>query len=234
MFMSYLFSTKMILKFLKKKKQKDIDFKITQAISGDYNNIKNQLKNSSLIILIIGKRGSGKSALGFKLLEAASEKRKAYYLGKAKLPRFIKKVSEIKEVKNNSIVLVDEATINYSSRSSMKESNKILGELMAIARHKNLSLIIITQNSAMIDLNVMRLSDVIIFKEPSLLQSRFERKSISDLFKKAKEEFKKINEDKRRFFYIISDEFEGILEFSLPKFWSDRLSKSFAKFNQKP
>lgn len=222
----------MKLNFFKKKKQeKPIDFIIIEQISGNYEDFKNRLKNSSLIILITGKRGSGKTALGFKLLDVLRGNRKLYYLGEGKIPKFIKKVSDIKNVKNNSILLVDEAAITYSSRSSMKQANKVLGELMAIARHKNLSLIIITQNSAMIDLNVMRLSDTIIFKEPSLLQSRFERKSILDLFKKAEEQFKKINSvERKKHFYVIDDEFEGILGFSLPEFWSDKISKSFAKY----
>jgi len=222
----------MKLNILKKKKpEKPVGFNIVEQMSGDYDDFEDRLKNHSLIILITGKRGSGKTALGFKLLDIVREKRKAYYLGEGKLPRFIKKVSDIKSVKNNSILLVDEAAIAYSSRSSMKQSNKVLGELMAIARHKNLSLIIITQNSAMIDLNVMRLSDTIIFKEPSLLQSRFERKSISDLFRKADEKFKKIESaNRKKHFYVIDDEFEGILDFSLPEFWSDKISKSFSKY----
>ena len=154
----------MIFSFKKKKPEKSVGFNIVEQMSGDYDDFEDRLKNHSLIILITGKRGSGKTALGFKLLDVVREKRKAYYLGQGKLPRFIKKVSEIKDVRNNSILLVDEAAIAYSSRSSMKQANKVLGELMVIARHKNLSLIIITQNSAMIDLNVMRLSDTIIFK----------------------------------------------------------------------
>ena len=217
--------------FKKKKIEEPIGFNIVEQTSGDYDDFEDRLRNHSLIILITGKRGSGKTALGFKLLEVVRGKRKAYYLGEGKLPKFIKKVSDIKDVRNNSILLVDEAAITYSSRSSMKQSNKILGELMTIARHKNLSLIIITQNSAMIDLNVMRLSDTIIFKEPSLLQSRFERKSILDLFRKAEEQFKKIeSKDRKKHFYVIDDEFEGILDFSLPNFWSDKISKSFAKY----
>ncbi len=212
-------------------KEKPIDFGIHKEVSGNFNDFKNRLKNSSLIILITGKRGSGKTALGFKFLENLTGKRKAYYLGKGKFPRFIKKVSDIKDVKNDSILLVDEAAIVFSSRSSMKKSNKILGELMSIARHKNLSLIIITQNSAMIDLNVLRLSDTIVFKEPSLLQARFERKAIVDLFKRAEAQFKKIDsKERKKHFYVLDDEFEGMLISGLPVFWSDKISKSFEGF----
>jgi archaellum biogenesis ATPase FlaH len=213
----------------KKRAEKEIDFGLVKKTTGNYEDFKKRLKTSSLIMLITGKRGSGKTALGFKFLDVLAGKRNAFYLGEGKFPGFIKKVSDVKDVKNDSILLVDEAAISYSSRNSMKESNKTLSEIMTIARHKNLSLIIITQNSAMIDLNIMRLADTIIFKEPSLLQSRFERKSISDLFKKADEEFKKINsKEKLKDFYVIDDEFEGMLSFSLPEFWNEKISKSYA------
>ncbi|MFH1500511.1 MAG: hypothetical protein ABIE22_01040 [archaeon] len=91
---------------------------------------------------------------------------------------------------------------------------------------------ICVSNSAMIDLNVMRLADTIIFKEPSLLQSRFERKALVDLFKKADENFNKIpkKDNKKKYFYVLDDEFEGLLSSTLPSFWSDKISKSFAKY----
>ncbi|MBI2449380.1 AAA family ATPase [Candidatus Pacearchaeota archaeon] len=215
------------------KKEMEFDFNLIKTVSGNFDDFKSRLKKSSLIMLIIGKRGSGKTALGFKILESLGGKRRAYYLGKAKLPWWIKQVELIDNVKNNSIVLIDEAAIAYSARESMSKSNKFLSKIMAIARHKNLTLIIITQNSAMLDLNVIRLADTLLFKELSLLQSRFERKSLTDLFKKVDTAFDKIKEkDKKKYFYVIDDEFEGMLTFSLPKFWSEKISKSYADFGK--
>lgn len=220
-----------IFDLFKKRQEKEIDFKVVKKISGDFDDFKKRLKTSSLIILITGKRGSGKTALGFKFLDILAGKRNAYYLGKGKLPRFIKQVQDIKDVKNNSIILVDEAAIAYSSRDSSAKSNKVLSEMMVIARHKNLSLIIITQNSAMVDLNIIRLSDTLVFKEPSLLQSRFERKAVLDLFKKADVQFDKIpSKERKSHFYVIDDEFEGMLSAGLPEFWSEEISKSFSGF----
>jgi len=110
----------------------------------------------------------------------------------------------------------------------MKKSNKDLAELLAIARHKNLSLIFITQNSAMLDLNVLRLCDILLFKEPSLLQTRFERKALQDMFGKVGDSFSKI-EEKKAHSYIISDDFEGLIKSGLPEFWNESISKSFRK-----
>ncbi len=215
------------------KKEGEIDFNLVKTASGNLDDFKERLKKSSLIMLIIGKRGSGKTALGFKFLEILAGGRRAYYLGKAKLPWWIKQVESIDMVRNNSIVLIDEAALAYSSRESMSKSNKFISKLMAVARHKGLTLIIATQNSAMLDLNILRLSDTLLFKELSLLQSRFERKSLADLFKKVDKQFDKIKDkDKKKYFYIIDDEFEGMLAFSLPKFWTEKISKSYSSFGK--
>ncbi len=222
-----------IIDLFRKREEKSIDFNLVKTVTGDFNDFKGRLKDASLIVLIIGKRGSGKTALGFKLLETLSGKRPAYYLGKSKLPWWIKQVDTINEIKNNSIVLVDEAAIAYSSRESMSKSNKFLSNLMVIARHKNLTLVLITQNSAMLDLNILRLADTLLFKEPSLLQTKFERKAITDLFKKADDTFNKIKDkDKRKYSYIIDDEFEGVISFNLPEFWNEKISKSYASFGK--
>lgn len=218
-----------LFNLFRKKEEREVDLHLIKTEQGKFEDLKNRLKQSSLIILIIGKRGSGKTALGFKLLEVLAGKRKAFYLGKAKLPWWITQVDEIEKIKNNSLVLVDEAALAFSAREAMSKTNKFLGKLMAIARHKNLTLIIVTQNSAMLDLNILRLADTLLFKEPSLLQAKFERKAIGDLFKKAEHAFHQIKEkEKKKYVYIIDDEFEGLASFSLPEFWSEEISKSYA------
>ena len=100
---------------------------------------------------------------------------------------------------------------------------------MAIARHKNLTLILVAQSSALIDLNVLRLADSLLLKEPSLLQSKFERKAIKEMYEKAAPLFKD-KENKKQYTYIFDDEFEGLIEFNLPYFWNEGISKSFKNF----
>jgi hypothetical protein len=205
-------------------------FEIVKAEKGDYKDFYKRLLKGSNIILIAGKRGSGKTALGMKFLEIFKKntKRKLYALGfeHAKLPFGIRKADDIENIANNSVVLIDEGAVTFGSRDSMKTSNKQLGKIMAIARHKSLSLILIAQNSAMIDLNVLRLADTIILKEPSLLQAQFERKAIKDMYTKVSSYFKSL-EERKSHFYVMDDEFEGVLKFSLPSFWTEEISKSF-------
>jgi len=62
-------------------------------------------------------------------------------------------------------------------------------EMLALSRHRNISLIFITQSSGLIDKNILALTDYFIFKETSDLQIEFERIEIKKFFKKAKEKF---------------------------------------------
>ena len=106
-------------------------------------------RDKSLVMLIIGKRGGGKTALGMKFVEIGKIlDKKSYVIGfeNSKTPKWVRKVNNLEDVPNNSLVLVDEAGISFSARESMKKANKEMANLLSIARHKNLSLIFITQN----------------------------------------------------------------------------------------
>lgn len=83
----------------------------------------------------------------------------------------------------------------------------------------------------MIDVNVIRLCDTIIMKQPSLMQTKFERRQIKLLYDKAIPHFSILQGiDKKKCFYVIDDEFEGLLSAGLPEFWDEKVSKSFANF----
>jgi len=208
-------------------------FEVVNSVKGEYKNFENKLLNHSLVMLITGRRGSGKTALGMKFLELFKQKtkKKCFAMGfsDVKLPWKIKKIDDIDSAQNNSVVLIDEGAITFSSRDSMKEKNKLLGKTMAIARHKNLSLVLIVQNSAMIDLNVLRLADLLVLKEPSLLQTEFERAPIKKIYSEVIPHFKNLKE-KHKYFYVWDDDFKGILKYDLPGFWNDKISKSFKNF----
>ena len=213
-----------------KPKEPFVPFEVINTKKGDFSKFNKKLTGSSLIILIIGKRGSGKTAFGMKLMEMFNNntRKKCYTLGfeNSKLPWFLKKIDDVEKIPNNSIALLDEGAVMFSSRDAMKNPNKELSKLMSIARHKNLTLIIITQNSALVDINVLRLADTLMFKEPSLLQSTFERKAIKEMYETVAKLFKN-KEHKEPFTYIWDDEFEGLVRFDLPGFWNESISKSF-------
>lgn len=214
------------LKELKHKKGKISDF-------------ENKLyKNKSTVGLILGARGTGKSAIGMRLLENFKSKtsKKIYALGfkEESLPSWIKVIKDIEEIENGAVILIDEGGIEFSSRKAMSNANKILSEVLLIARHKDLSVIFITQNSANLEINVIRQADYLIMKPSSLLQKDFERKKIRDVYVEVQKDFEELEElNDPGLTYIYSNNYLGFISNTLPGFWSEKVSKGYANKNSK-
>ncbi|MCK5321286.1 hypothetical protein KAJ38_01795 [Candidatus Pacearchaeota archaeon] len=207
------------------------DFKVIERISGDYEKwLENIYSSESQIGIILGARGSGKTAFGIKFLENlhARYKKNCFAIGfnESEIPSWIDVVSDISSLKNNSFVLIDEGGILFNSRSSMSNANKMLSQLIMIARHKNLNILFISQNSSNLDVNILRQADFLVLKPSSLLQKEFERKIIKKIYSETEEYFDKFKE-KEGITYIYSGKFRGFISNPLPSFWKENISKSF-------
>src|SRR3989344_679875 len=207
------------------------EFKLLQTSSGDYKEFENYLLSSkSKIGIILGARGTGKTAIGMKILENiySKSKRKLYAIGfkSEDMPSWIEVIERTDQIKNNSTILIDEGGVLFSSRNSMTEPNKILSQLILIARHKNLNILFISQNSSNLDVNILRQADFLLLKPTALLQEDFERKKIQKIYEEASKDFKK-HEKVKGLTYIYSEIFTGFVANPLPSFWSTNISKSF-------
>ncbi|MEK6915034.1 MAG: zonular occludens toxin domain-containing protein [Nanoarchaeota archaeon] len=206
-------------------------FKLIETKSGDYKEYeKYLLSEKSKIGIILGARGTGKTAIGIKVLENiyAKSNRKIYAIGfkSEDMPSWIEVITSTDEIKNNSTVLIDEGGVLFSSRNAMTAPNKLLSQLILIARHKNLSILFISQNSSNLDVNILRQADHLILKPTSLLQEDFERKKIRDIYQEASQDFRK-HENQKGLTYIYSEIFRGFVANPLPSFWTTNISKSF-------
>ncbi len=215
-------------KYFSASKAKVSKIKVLETIKGDYKVFLNNLmKSDSLIGIVIGARGSGKTATTLKIAEdLKTSKKKVFAMGFSNLPNWIKIVEEIDDIKNDSLVVIDEGGILFSSRKSMSNSNKLLSDLLLIARHKNLTILFISQNSSNLDINTLRQADFLILKRSSLLQKSFERKIIAKTYEDYSDKFKAYKDNKGASL-IYSDEFIGFIENGLPSFWSSSVSKGF-------
>jgi uncharacterized protein YneF (UPF0154 family) len=209
-----------------------IPFKTVKDIAGNFIRFEDVLvKKDSTIGLIIGARGSGKSAFGLKLLENLHtlSKRKTFTMGFKShgMPSWVRNVNTLDEIENGSYVLIDEGGILFSARQGFSDANQLLSELLLIARHKDLSIIFITQNSSNLEINAIRQADYLVLKPSSLLQLDFERKKIKDIYKEVIEDFDRYRNVKG-LTYIYSDTYKGFVSNPLPTFWSQSISKSFS------
>lgn len=188
------------------------------------------------VILILGKRGSGKSSLGYRLLEQLRTTTKPYVIGlpdtaASKLPDWIGIATSLDEVPPGSTVLVDEAYILFHARNSQTSANKELSQALNLSRQNDQTLIFVTQESRQVDKNLVSVANVVVFKEPSALQVEFERPEVRKIAEKAVEEFRTVGGDKRAWSYVFAPETDhaGLVKNQLATFWSTGLSKAFGQ-----
>jgi hypothetical protein len=185
--------------------------------------------------IIIGKPGSGKTALGHFLLETFRFHKDTYILGfpeeKIKLlPEYISVVDSLEKVPRNSVCLVDEAYLRFGARESMSNDKHFnLIQTLGLSRQKNISLIFITQSSSLIDKVALSMIDFIIIKEMSKFNIEFERKEIKKLIENANKMLENIMGDKKRFSFLISTDgkIEEIIENDLPSYWNEEISCAY-------
>jgi hypothetical protein len=187
------------------------------------------------VVVILGRRGSGKSALGHRLLELFRYRSLPFVLGIPQqalkyLPEWLGVVNSPEEAPDGSTLLIDEAYIRYSSRDSQKQTSRDMGHILFQSRHRNQTLIFVSQQARTIDKNIASTYDVLIIKNPEPGQAKFERREIKDIVELATERFSTIQKDKAKWSLVHSPacNFSDMLTSELPSYWNDRLSRMYA------
>lgn len=203
---------------------------VVKTLKGKYDSFWSKITTvDSLIGIVIGARGSGKSAISLSIAENLRGTKKRFFamgFPNSSLPHWITVVENVDAIENDAFVIVDEGGILFSSRESQSGANKLLSDLLFIARHKNLSILFVSQNSSNLEINTLRQADFLIFKKSSLLQKNFERKIVAKIYEEYSEDFEKYKNNKG-VALLYSDDFIGFIENELPSFWSMKVSKSF-------
>jgi len=192
---------------------------------------------SGQVILITGKRGSGKSGLLYSILEN-SQKENSYIVGIAKeyhhlLPDTIKplpiSIDTLNNLPSHATIGIDEGGNLFPSRESFKPMNKLISKLLMNARKSDQFLVFATHTMRAFDVSVVLNCDALLFKEPSLLHSKLERAEILKIVQEAKRAFDNILPSERvKHAYLVSQDYEGMLEVELPSFWTEELSHAVA------
>jgi len=195
--------------------------------------LKKHIPESGLC-LILGQLGSGKSALGYALLDEISRasNRKAYVhgfpRGKAHLlPRNISTLRE-NDPPEDSVVLFDEAYYTFYAREHYSQINKRMGRIAGLARQKGILCIYISQEAGKLDINIRRGAQVWLIKPLSTGQIYQDKPEIRGVLSRAAKEFGKL-ETPQAATYVISggNEFMVASSNNVPRFWTERLSRAY-------
>ena len=185
--------------------------------------------------LILGKRGSGKTALGYWLLELFSYRLTPYVVGapsqaKRLLPDLIGLVPTIEDLPPNCIALVDEAYLTYHARGSSAAASKDMSQTLNLSRQRNQSLLFVSQEARQVDKNIASSASLYLIKDLGMLQLEFERPELRKVMTLAEDALSLQRVDRRPWTYVYSQDadFKGLLRNGLASFWKPGFSKLFA------
>lgn len=191
------------------------------------------------VSLLVGKRGSGKTALGCFALERAHERGlKSYIMGlpsskRNLLPDYIKLISTIDNVPDDSVVFCDESYLYLFAREHPKSFNRWMSKLMGVSRQKNWTLIFSSHTARKLDIGIVLDADNLVIRQPSWLHVKYERQELRELIEPAAKFFKKgilklKDKDPVKYAYIYTEKGFNIVTVPLPEFWSEDLSRAFS------
>ena len=136
-------------------------------------------------MLIVGKPGSGKGVLGYNVADAIHGDRPVYVPMSRRYGRPGYYRYWDGRFRDDSVYLISDASISYHARRWSTDQAVELSMLQSLRRHRNVDLIWDTQNVGLIDTDIPRHVNALVIKEPSVLQSLFERPQIKKMFMEA-------------------------------------------------
>lgn len=185
------------------------------------------------VFLISGPRGSGKTAWAVSLAQELG--RRTFAVNMPHTLPWIEKIQpdEIENCPASSVIILDDSGMVAGSQDYHTAVNQMLHRLIALTRHVEITLIANTQSTSMLDKYFLD-CDCIFLKRPSMLLMEIERPAIRKLLERCARAFDAVSlslEDEKRFIYAYSDyrfRWEGLLEYSLPNGYTDRISRNKA------
>jgi len=175
----------------------------------------NLKKKLGAVILILGKRESGKTVLAYRLSEFLNRPTYVVSPNQKPLPWMTSiKLEDVENVPPKSTLLLDDIPVYLSSKDYHESLVRNVEKLIPVVRHKGIMLIFCSQTSGFADKWVMD-ADAIFLKQFSILYADIERPAVKKLMDKAAPYFEGKSEIwLKKHSYFITDSFEGIISIS--------------------
>ena len=112
------------------------------------------------VVLTIGSRGAGKSALNYRLLELLRGHGDPYIVGLPTrahkyLPDWLGTQDRLEDVPRGAVVLLDESYLQLHSRASMNQAGRSIGNLINLSRQNRQTLLFDVPDARQLDVNVV-------------------------------------------------------------------------------
>jgi hypothetical protein len=196
---------------------------------------KTQIGEHPFFVVIIGDVRQGKTATACSIIDAYKGDATPYVVAQRGVyenyPDFFKRIDPGSTfVPNDAIYFTDDAHLFAHARDWMRGTSRHWEILAKERHHLNTSFILTTQQSSVVDRNLLNNISALIIKKPSFTQARFDRGEIRGFIGKADRALEVDDVDKA---YIVSNESreEGVITgIKLPSWFSDDISKGYKDY----
>jgi hypothetical protein len=183
-----------------------------------------EVLTGSKIVVVVGDRGEGKSALAWALGHYSTlppYNRQVYTSYVDHVPPIAEKVDSPSDCPENGIYIMDEAHITgiHARRGSSNAALSILNQLSTL-RHGNRTFFLITQDASFIDKNAKNLYNVALFKKLPINASDNMRQLVFG-------GYDIMLPHDSTYTYYQSRNYRFLVQFGLAPWWSDKWSASF-------
>lgn len=191
-----------------------------------------KITKKSKVIGVVGSRGSGKSCLATHWLDLHRQFNPQrpcciYKFPKPNLlPIWIQNITDMESIPKGAVMVVDEAGIEFNQFSFQSQGSRGLSDFIKVARHKDVTLLIITQNGATLTKDVRRLIDFYLLRNPSNGQLYDEISIIKRLYQNCFMLFS-TETAKKKGYFIADWEVMEFVTFDLPVWWTEEISKAY-------
>ena len=195
--------------------------------------LANLVRHPSLVI-IIGHRGSGKTALAERIQELKRHVAPPYAIGMPSkavtlLPDWYGLATDFDSIPKGAVIYVPESYRYFHARTTQSTAGRSIPSLINLLRHRGHTLILDVQNAAHLDRNIISEADLLLIKEPGPFQDGFERSQLQGYMDSARAAFAGVGSNrKKKVVWVVAPQ-SGIIgqlmENQPPSFWSDSLSR---------
>jgi hypothetical protein len=193
------------------------------------------------VIVVMGRRGSGKTALAMWVMEEYHRSRgvggavfKAPKAMKSLLPDWVETPTQLSRLPTDSVIVIDEAQQVANARRSSSTENLDLAQCVALSRQRNQLIFLISHHSRKLDMLDLMDASRVIWKQPTAGQVMFERPELKPFCQRAVKKFSEKKGNPQKLAYVM--DFEsltfGFVNAKMPSFWSDGLSTGMAGLGQ--
>ena len=192
--------------------------------SGD---IRGQMFDEQANVLIVGRKRSGKSCLGFAFMKQFGDYGRRMYVYRHPRPEDLKNlpfgiynITNLKQVSNltDAVILIDEAHKVFPIQE--KAVNSQLRNILAISAQNNLCFIFVCHNSYFLNRSLFSFIDIRVIKEVNEGHWELERLFMKKLYENC-------NVMGNAFFFIDSDYMRGVERFERPDWFNENLSFAY-------